>query len=105
MKTIEKYIKDLNLDTLDLNPINIQNYSSSKSYLCALSKNNLFLMYIGKSRFLSKNALFVISLQENILEKNNLNKNIKTYFFIHNSFCSKAKQLLIDKGIDFHAFM
>lgn len=92
MNILFEAIKALNLN---LKPFSLENLTKKKSYCCALDETNLLFVYIGKTRFISKDALFLENLSKNF--------NLKhKYFFTKSQLCSKAKNYLEEKGFSVH---
>lgn len=92
MNNLFEAIKALNLD---LKPFSLENLTKKKSYYCAINEINLLFVYIGKTRFLNKDALFL----ENLAQHFNLKHK---HFFTKSQLCSKAKNHLEKKGFRVH---
>lgn len=102
MIILEKSLAFLKLPqakTLDL-----QEHTRKKTYLCLHGGGALALIYSGKARFLLKDALFLEDLREKICAKHQISPS-KKYFFLQSLLCSKAKNLLLEKGFIVHAFV
>lgn len=93
----EKYF-----DFLRLNPKDFQIFKlrAKKSYLCFYSKKHLLFIYKGKTRFIMKNALFLLDIQ------NKIHCDFKKkYLFLSATLCSKTKILLEKEGYSIYDFV
>lgn len=92
MEILEQAIKAVKLN---LEPYDLKLLTRKKSYLCAKNQDDILFVYIGKTKFLVKDALFLEKLAQQI------NTNNK-YFFSITSLCSKAKNYLQTKGFSIY---
>lgn len=93
----EKYF-----DFLKSNPKDFQNFDLGvkKSYFCFYNEKKLLFIYKGKARFVMKNALFLLDIQ------NKIHHNFKKkYLFLNVALCSKAKTFLKQEGYSIYDFV
>ncbi|WP_223810135.1 MULTISPECIES: tram-like protein [unclassified Campylobacter] len=85
------------LNFTNMNYIDLKAFTKKKTIFCALNSNAFCMSYEGKNRFLQKDGLALLSLQEELYKTFNLKQKLR-YFFIKNALCSKAKTILEEKG-------
>ncbi|HEA7842475.1 TPA: tram-like protein [Campylobacter coli] len=95
MNILNETIKVLKLN---LKPFDLTNLTKKKTYLCALDDENLLLIYTGKARFISKDAVFTNDLANDFKLK-------YKHFFTKSPLCSKAKHYLEEKGFRIYAIL
>ncbi|TKX31329.1 tram-like protein [Campylobacter estrildidarum] len=86
----------INILNLNLKPFDLKPLTNKRSYLCAIDNNNLLFVYIGKARFVKKDALYLDNLANNFELKHK-------FFFTKSALCSKAKLYLKEKGFNIYA--
>ncbi|MBS4241170.1 hypothetical protein [Campylobacter vulpis] len=84
--------------------MDLSEFTKKRNFSCVLSGENLIFSYVGKSRFVLKDAVFLEHLCLDILEKYNI-KNVNFSFVSHSALCSKAKAYLQMKGFSINASM
>ncbi len=107
MKNLNKKLKSLSLSLEDFKILNLEKLAKKRSLSCAFNANSLAFIYRAKTRFLSKDALFLEDLLEMIFKENLLSKDKITqkYFIYETSLCSKARKFLEEKGYKIYALM
>lgn len=107
MKNLEENLKILGFNFEDFRILNLEKLTKKKSYLCGFNHKTLVFVYRAKTRFLSKDALFLEKLLEQIFEEKLLIKSqiSEKYFIYKAALCSKAKKFLEEKGFKVYALM
>lgn len=88
--------------------LDLHDFTQRKVYECFLAQNKdkkdiIVFVYRAKARFLSKEALFVDDLEQKISLKKQ--KKFLKILFSSAPLCSKAAEILKQKGFEYHAFM
>lgn len=107
MKTLEQDFEILKARFDDFKTLDLEKLTKKKSYLCAFNSKMIGFVYKAKTRFLSKDALFLEKLLEQIFKEKILEKNEITqkYFICKAPLCSKARKFLEEKGFSVYALM
>ncbi len=107
MRNLEEKLKSLSLDLGAFKILSLGKLTKKKSYRCAFNDDSLAFVYEAKTRFLSRDALFLEDLLDKVFKKNLLSQDkITQKYFIHEAaLCSKARKLLEDRGFRVYALV
>ncbi|TQR33098.1 tram-like protein [Campylobacter sp. MIT 99-7217] len=105
MKNIfEEYCTRFALNLEQFTQVDLSQFTKKRTYQCAFAKDknnhNFFLILcLAKSRFISKDALFVSDLAHHFYQQG------EKIIFLGSALCSKAEKLLKEKGFKYYALV